>query len=41
MAIETFGFLDIIAMIKLNPAIDLQIQIAQMAVLANIQSHTL
>ena len=36
MAIETFGFLDIIAMIKLNPAIDLQIQIVQMAVLANI-----
>ena len=28
-------------MIKINQAIDLQIQIAQKAVLENIQSHTL
>ena len=44
MAIETFKFSLYhwnMALIKLNRAIDLQIQIAEMAVLENIYSHTL
>ena len=45
MAIETSQFFSIwlkyMATIKFNQAIDLQIWIAQMAVLENIQSHTL
>ena len=36
-----FMSLKYMAMIQFNRAIDLQIQIAQMAMLENIQSHTL